>query len=205
MLIYAIVILLALVVAGMIYFVFVIPGQTQAEQRKQTSTPKQPVQVDDSASSQRGAPSTNASGIIICNETNLDCMVDASKGCSPAKANFIHSTTVSGIETTQLAFMEIKGMNGGNCEFYIKNEDTRIKFTDEKIGAMVMNGSTIEEITRLEMDADKSSKSRAGLDGTCKFKPGDLTLLLAKWNRDGMFEINSVASSCSGTLFGKAG
>ena len=189
----------------MIYFVFIIPGQTQTEPRKSSSTPKPPVPADEPSPSQQQAPSANASGPAVCDGGNLSCMIAASRDCTQAKANFIHSANASGIETTNLTFMEIRGMNGSDCVFYIKNEDARIRFTNEKIGTMVVNGSTIEEIAKLEMEADKNAKFGTGLDGTCHFQPSELTALLIQWDRSGVSGISNGASVCNGTLFNSSG
>jgi len=139
-----------IVTGGIYYFVTQKPAQ-----------PEQPVSIP--------TPEEKPSGPLNCG-TFIDCLISASKTCSPAKTTNTVTVDIFGVKQTTTSFLEIKGMEANKCIFYIKTEKIDLSFPPE------MPSDVINQQKELY-------KKLEGRDGTCKFAVNDLTAMLERWKR----------------------
>jgi hypothetical protein len=159
-----------LIVVGGIYFITQKPAQPE-----QPSTPK-PAQPEPSVSIP--TPEEKTLGLIDCG-TSIDCLISASKTCSPAKAISAATADIFGAKQTTNSFLEIKGEEAGKCIFYIRTEKIDLAFSS----------SIPQEIVNQQKAIYKKLEGR---DGTCKFNPSDLTAMLTRW-KEGNFQSGTVS------------
>lgn len=133
--------------------------------------------------------------------TNLDCLIEASKDCSPAKVTHITTVDLFGMRQTTTSFLEIKGLETGKCIFYIRTENVDIEFSNELVQQMLSGGATQEEITQQEQEANAQADITEGLDGTCKFNTDDLTAMLNRWKIDAFSTEDWAVAECEGEMF----
>jgi hypothetical protein len=140
-----------------------------------TPTPK-PAQPEQSVSIP--TPEEKLLGPIDCG-TSIDCLISASKTCSPAKAINTVTFDIFGVKQTRTSFLEIKGKEAGKCIFYLRTEKIDLAFPP----------SIPQEVINQQKAIYKKLEGR---DGTCKFNPGDLTAMLTRW-KEGTFESGTVS------------
>jgi len=163
-----------LIVAGGIYY-FITQKPAQPEQPASTPTPK-PAQPEQSVSIP--TPEEKPLGPIDCG-ASIDCLISASKTCSPAKAISTVTVDIFGVKQTTNSFLEIKGEEAGKCIFYLRTEKIDLVFPS----------STPQEVINQQKAIYKKLEGR---DGTCKFNPGDLTAMLTRW-KEGNFQSGTVS------------
>jgi len=130
---------------------------------------------------------TKPSGPTDCG-TNMDCFIQASRNCNPAKVTHIVTTDIFGVKQTTTSYLEIKGLEAGKCIFYLRTEKIDLTFPP----------GTPQNI----IDEQKEIyKKLEGKDGTCKFNTNDLTAMLNRWKlgifSTGDFEV----AECQGKYF----
>ena len=137
--------------------------------------------------------------------TNMDCFIQASQNCNPAKVTHIVTTDILGVKQTTTSYYEIKGLEAGKCVFYLRTEKIDLTFPPE--------------IPQDIVDQQKEIyKKLEGRDGSCKFNTNDLAAMLSRW-KEGNFEGDAsctlvgdkwectytgdweVAEECQGTYF----
>lgn len=170
-----------LIVAGGIYY-FITQKPAQPEQPASTPTPK-PAQPEQSVSIP--TPEEKPLGPIDCG-ASIDCLISASKTCSPTKAISTATVDIFGVKQTTTSFLEIKGEEAGKCIFYLRTEKIDLVFPS----------SIPQEVINQQKAIYKKLEGR---DGTCKFNPGDLTAMLTRW-KEGTFQSGTV--SCKLTSSG---
>lgn len=128
--------------------------------------------------------------IIDCG-TNLDCFINASKECKPAKVIYIMNIPVLGISGT--SYLEIQGIETSKCILYLRTEKK------ETIFPAGYPQDTAEMMKRL-------NEKLEGKDGICKFEINDLVSVLEKW-KEGSFSFSTEteglegAEECRGEMF----
>jgi len=116
--------------------------------------------------------------ILDCKQ-NLECLIQASTDCKPAKV--IHTVTIDifGVKQTNTSFFEIKGSEINKCNFYLRTEKIDLEFPP----------NIPQEIVNQQKEIYKKLEGR---DGTCKFNTSDLTEVLTRW-KEGNFESGNVS------------
>jgi len=119
-----------------------------------------------------------APAILDCKQ-DLECLIQASVGCEPAKV--IHSVITDnfGIKQTTVSFIEIKGLEAGRCNFYLRTEKIDLVFPAD----------IPQEVINQQKEIYKKLEGR---NGTCGFNTGDLTAMLTRWKK-GIFESGAVS------------
>jgi hypothetical protein len=111
--------------------------------------------------------------------TSIDCLISASKTCSPAKATYDLTLNLFGVTTTNTLLLEIKGKEADKCILYLRREKIESEFPSS--------------VPQTIVDEQKAIyKKLEGRDGTCKFNPDDLTAMLTRW-KEGIFKIGTVS------------
>lgn len=108
--------------------------------------------------------------------SQMDCLINASESCTPAKVLVETSAEVFGIayvESTQLK--EVKGLENGKCEYYTIIQDYDFSYTEDGKQALIDQGYAESEIPDLEEEQKELS---LGLNDTCLFETSDLVNLL---------------------------
>lgn len=105
--------------------------------------------------------------ILDCKQ-DINCLIQASIDCKPAKVVNAVTTDIFGVKQTTTSFFEIKGSEAGKCNFYLRTEKIDLVFPE----------NVTQEIINQEKEVYKKLEGR---DGTCKFNTGDLTAMLTRW------------------------
>jgi hypothetical protein len=107
-----------------------------------------------------------------CGE-DMDCFVEASRNCDPAKMLFPLEFEMMGINITTTTYQEIIGMEDGLCVFKMRTEDVSVEFSDEAVQSMLDMGLTQEQVDeQIQMSKDQASEQ--GLNQICRVEPETL-------------------------------
>jgi hypothetical protein len=143
----------------------------------------------------------NASSKMIDCKSNLSCFVEKSINCTPSTVQYTATINLFGMNTTGTSLMKIRGLEEGKCEFYIKNKNIKIKFTDELVQALMKENLTEKEVKKLEIKANNNARREKGKEGVCKFDTPDLTTMLTKWNNGQFSSTDFYLAECRGSYF----
>ena len=138
--------------------------------------------------------------IINCN-TNIDCFIEASKNCDPAKVIYTTIIDLFGVEQITTSFFEIKELEANKCVFYLRTESNDIKFSNELIQQMLANNFTLAEIENQEQESNQIADELEGKDGTCRFNTPDLTSMLNRWEAGTFSTEDWDVAECEGDYF----
>ncbi|MFA6437194.1 MAG: hypothetical protein WC242_03450 [Candidatus Paceibacterota bacterium] len=128
---------------------------------------------------------TNTTVSILDCQQDLQCLIQASINCRPAKVIYTTTTDVFGIKHTNTSFFEIKGSETDKCNFYLRTEKIDLTFP----------ASVSQEIVNQQKILYQKLE---GQDGTCKFKASDLTDVLTRWSK-GTFSTGNVHCTLGAT------
>jgi uncharacterized protein YpmB len=120
--------------------------------------------------------------------TNLDCFISASQNCSPARVNYTMTLSLFGVNETTTSHLEIRGIESGKCNFYIRTEKIDLVFPPN--------------IPQATVDQQKELyKQLEGRDGTCKFNISDLASMLNRLKVGHFSTTDFSVADCTGNYF----
>ncbi len=126
-------------------------------------------------------------GLKDC-KNSLDCLAQAAKDCTPAKAYYKLKVNIFGVIQTTESIFAIKGKQGEKCFFYLKYKKIDLEFPPNAPEENVQQMKAIY-------------KALEGRDGICKFEPEKLFELLERW-KDGKFSSEDFNNAeCQGKYF----
>lgn len=160
-----------LIVGGLYFYL-------QSRMPKGIEVAEEPSEEEEASEEEPSKPA----GPIDCG-TDFDCLIEASKNCSPATLTFTMPLGIFGMIITTTTFYEIKGMEENKCVLYLRTEEQNIRFSDEMVQQMLTAGATQEQIRQQEQESNKiADELIEGLDGICRFDSADdLASLLNKF------------------------
>ena len=166
------------------------------------------VTINQSANSAASAApvSTASGGSIRDCGANINCFIDASNTCKPAKVKYNYKTESSGVEKTGAYYYELKGSESEKCGFYLRADSISIQYSDSLIQSMIDSGISSDDIKKRENVENVQVNALEGKDGDCKIVVSDLTALLQLWKTDvekaGVFSSDEIKSyECTGSYF----
>lgn len=110
---------------------------------------------------------------------DMDCFVEASNTCTPAKVNHTSTINIFGLLITTTNIYEIKKAENKTCQLYLKIENQKIDYHEDLIKEMLKNGISESQIIKQKKETNKYSELLIGKDGICEFKDNkDLKRLL---------------------------
>jgi len=134
--------------------------------------------------------------------TDMDCFVQASAACRPAKVVRNSSTDFSGMLLLGSTYMEIQNASeAGKCSLYSKALDSSVKLSDASVAAALAKGISIDEIRRQEADSTRQAKAVVGLSGTCTYSTSALSAMLGRWNAGNFAGSDYAGAGCTGKLY----
>ncbi len=175
------------VIVALISSIIVLSFSMKRGDSSETSTPE----------TGNNLPSHSESSKVLDCEEDMDCFIEASEDCTPAKLSSTSTIELFGMVMVTSGFSEIKGEEEGKCVYYMRTENYEMHFSDEMVQQMLATGVTQEEIQQQEEETNEEYlEPFEGKDGICKFnKNSDLTNILIK-AKEGTF---SLTASCSTT------
>ena len=209
-----IIIIVAVIGGGAIAYITLRQGGEEIREKQEIAT------ITEEPGVQPEEPTTTEPTDISDCESDLDCLIKASKNCDKAKVIDTKTTEMFGMLLTTTTFLEIKGMEENKCALYLRIEKQDVHFSDEMVQKMLDGGTTQEQIEQQEQEANKQADIVEGKDGICKFKSSnDLTAFLSKWKEgnlsgsvscklvDDSWECTSTGdwavAECEGEIFGQ--
>jgi plastocyanin len=130
---------------------------------------------------------TKTSDMTDCG-TDLTCFTNAAKNCNKVKVNHNIAVSIFGVDATTDYLYEVRGMEGGKCNFYIKTVDNSLKFPAGT------SQSTIDQQNDIYEDLK-------GREGTCKTDSSEIVTLVDNWS-SGRFATNDFDNmDCQGNFF----
>lgn len=130
----------------------------------------------------------NEEQTLDCN-SDIDCLIEASKDCTPAKMLYSVTTKIFGVTQNTSSYFEIKGLESNKCIFYLRTENIDLEFPED----------TSEDIIR---EQQMLYDELEGRDGICKFLKDDLTKLLDNWKVGNFSSEDFSSAECEGEYFG---
>ena len=132
----------------------------------------------------------------------MDCFIQASGTCAPAK--MVRNTSVDffGMILSGSTYMEIQNTSGaGKCSLYSLTLDSSVKLSDAMVAAALAKGTSIDDIKKQEAESSAQAKAVVGMNGTCKFNTDSLSALLAKWKSGSSSSDDFAGADCRGKLY----
>jgi hypothetical protein len=112
-------------------------------------------------------------------EPSDDALLEAAPDCSSAHMACGTTVNMFGMLLTIETFYEIQGMEVDRCVVYMRLDEMHIGFSEEIVQLMLEDeGATLEDIRRVEEEANKEMAQMEGKDGVCRF---DNTKDLIEW------------------------
>lgn len=105
-----------------------------------------------------------------------------------------------GVVQTTTSAVELNGLSGFNCLYFMKYERIQANFSQEFIERLRKNGFSDAEIVLKEKDADKLAKQSEGLNVTCYFNPPYLSSMLSRWKNSEFLSTDLQPNNCDGVL-----
>jgi hypothetical protein len=132
----------------------------------------------------------DAPGIKDCGP-DLSCLAAASQTCAPATVDItitIDFTPVFPFTQKTDSHMEIQGLEGELCKFYLRTDGIELIFEPE--------------VPKEQADESREMAQKlVGRDGTCLFTIPELTALLTKWAKGSSSSEDFDGAECSGSYF----
>jgi hypothetical protein len=131
-----------------------------------------------------------ASGMKDCG-ADMECLVTASKTCEPTSVDItitIDFTPVFPFTQKTDSHMEIQGLEGGLCKFYLRTDGIELIFEPE--------------VPQEQVDESQAMAQKlVGRDGTCLFTIPELTALLTRWANGSSSTEDFDGAECTGSYF----
>jgi len=141
--------------------------------------------------------SCSSKGPKDCGE-DFDCFIDSVETCAQSKLTQITEMQILTFNMKSTMNYEIKGQEGENCIFYLKNVD--IEYTPNK--NMVPLGVNEQDLNKQMDEMNKiADDSFEGKEGTCKISKSDLTQILERWNNGKYSTDDFKEQDCEGEYF----
>ena len=100
--------------------------------------------------------------------SNLNCFIDSADNCKLSNLTYTKTLNIFGLNITATHYYEIKGLDNGQCNFYLRLEEEHVNYTDELIQQSLDAGATIEEIRQQEQQTNVQMDLLEDKDGQCK-------------------------------------
>ncbi|MEM0360756.1 MAG: hypothetical protein QXK06_05485 [Candidatus Diapherotrites archaeon] len=159
-----------LVLASLFVLMFFLNGCTQPGSKEQTPTPAPNIQTP--------TPTPALSGPKDCG-TDIDCFIKAAENCSEASYTSIRTLSLGFIEHTNTSKVELRGISGGKCLFYLKNVKNEFVFSPEY--TQEQKDSVLEMYKKME-----------GLDMVCKYDIAYIRQIFQDWKAGGWESLDVV-------------
>ncbi|CAN5169878.1 hypothetical protein BH09PAT2_BH09PAT2_07090 [soil metagenome] len=173
------ILVLLIIAAVMAYFVYINPIQNTTA-TVQPAVPPQPSEQSPPPNAvSTSIPEANQPALIECND-DMNCLVEASKTCSPAQGVMTQEVELFGITVKSKSQLKIGPRRDEKCTLYMQAGHTDLQSPDGK--SLEIDPEVQKEMTKVE-----------GSYRTCLFDQSDLTALLAQWSQGKM---NSGEVSC---------
>ncbi len=109
---------------------------------------------------------------IVCENDDIDCLINASETCHPAKVkyNITIDMSILGWIQDHSYYYEIKGLEDNKCEFYKELLSVNGSYTED--GRQLLKDDqdlNDSEIDDLEQEQNDALAETIGSSGTCKF------------------------------------
>jgi hypothetical protein len=104
-------------------------------------------------------------------ETDIDCLINASKKCHPANLtyNFTIDMSILGWIQSHSFYYKIRGIEKEKCEFYQELLFVNGSYTESARQSFKEDGKTDEEIDVLEQEQNNALEITIGDTGLCKY------------------------------------
>ncbi len=190
------------------YFIFSKTGKaaqlSSSSNQSSSSEPglESPAPLPDQSASAQSSFSNQSipSGFVDC-QNDIDCLINASKDCSPAQAILNTTFNLFGLIQTTTSFLKIGGWEGDYCLLFVSYEDFDVRFDSQIIQQMQAANISEEEIEQAELEATQEVGMFKGANGTCHFAPEDLTNLLILWKAGNFSTDDWDKTQCQGEFF----
>ena len=113
--------------------------------------------------------------------TNINCLISASTTCSPANVVYNYDLNTFGMIDSVSQTYIINGIANGKCSFYLITDKTDLTFSNALIQQMLLQGSTMSQITQQQQTANTTAQIAVGRYYNCAFIQSDLTSMLNRW------------------------
>jgi len=182
------------IAAGAFYILVLAPASAQPPAPTQPIVP--PVQnITPSNPAQQAADPADC-GI------DMDCFIQASSSCKPAKVVFNASGNLLGMIVISSTYMELENTSdAGKCQLYSSTLGASVKFNNSVVASALAKGVSIDEIQKQEAESTRQAQANIGLNGTCQFGAAELPAMLTRWNAGKFASSDYAGAECSGKRY----
>lgn len=185
-------IILILIILG-IYFMLSNKTQTPSSDWSDQDYEDPSTQIPNDSSQNQDVnlpenPTNPANSSMKNCDKEVQCFIDASASCVPAKVLFYSDLEFFGIHQLANTYMEIRGLQNSNCTFFLRTENVTLSFPP---------GTNQSEIDKANEDANQLE----GKNGVCHLPASRLHQLLQNW-KEGNYQSSDLSNAnCIGSYF----